>query len=281
MTTVGVVVPTLNSGTTLWACLESLRAQTHRCEVVVVDNHSVDSTVGIARPLADRVIVAGPERSAQRNCGAALLNTDVLGFVDSDMTLAPQVVAEAVAAIDSGADAVIVPERTVGAGYWAAVRAFERSFYVGDDHVEAARFFRRALFVSLGGFDEQLDAAEDWDLTIRARQVARIGRTAAMIEHHEGRVTYLGACAKKGRYAVGLSKFRAKHGSGALGAALSRRYIREPWRLLVPHPMLGAGLVALKGGEAVAVAWELVWQRNLVGATVSGTPPFLGRHRRD
>lgn len=261
MTSVGVVVPTRNSGSTLRMCLQSLRAQRHPCQVVVVDNHSSDSTVAIAQALADRVLVTGPERSAQRNAGAAVLTTDLLGFVDSDMTLAPEVVEEVVWAAGAGAEAIIVPERTVGVGYWAAVRSFERSFYVGDDHVEAARFYSRSLFVALAGFDEELDAAEDWDLSIRARAVARFARTTAGIEHHEGRVTYLGACSKKGGYAQGMAKFRTKQGSSVVTGVLSRRYIRQPWRLLAPHPLLGAGLVALKAGEVAAVSSRLLWQR--------------------
>lgn len=258
MTSVGVVVPTRNSERTLRMCLDSLRAQGHPCEVVVVDNHSSDSTVAIAQSLADQVLVAGPERSAQRNAGAAALTTDLLGFIDSDMTLAPEVVQEVVDGADAGAEAIIVPERTVGVGYWAAVRAFERSFYVGDDHVEAARFFSRSLFTTLGGFDEELDAAEDWDLSIRARAVSRFARTTAGIEHHEGRVTYRGACTKKGGYAEGMAKFWSRHGSVAVAGVLNRGYIRQPWRLLAPHPLLGAGLVALKAGEAATVSSRLL-----------------------
>jgi len=48
-----VVVPTRNSSRTIEACLRSLRAQDHPCRVVVVDNHSSDDTVAVARLLAD------------------------------------------------------------------------------------------------------------------------------------------------------------------------------------------------------------------------------------
>ena len=193
MTTVGVTIPTLDSARTQPPHLKSLRPQPHSCQVLVVDNHLANSTVSIAEPLVDRVIFSGPELFAVRKSGAGVPTTALVGFVDSDMTIAPQVVAEVVSAVGPGADAAIVRERTVGVGYPASVRSFERSLYVGDGHVEAARFFTRSMFVRLGGFDEQLHAAEDWDFGIRARDAASVGRRTATMEHNEGRVTLLGA----------------------------------------------------------------------------------------
>ena len=248
--TVTVVVPTRNSARTIDACLRSLRAQTHPCRVVVVDNGSTDTTVERARQFADVVLEGGPERSAQRNQGARAVPAPVVGFIDSDMVLEPQVVAEAVVAIEKGAGAVIVPERTVGEGYWARVRAFERSFYDGSDAIEAARFFRRDVFDRSGGFDEQLTGPEDWDLSESARQLAPMARTTAVIEHDEGAIGYLDACRKKAYYAEGMRRYVAKRGVSALRRASRRPWLHQPRKLMNRR---GVGLVALKAGEAVAV----------------------------
>lgn len=252
-----MVVPTKNSARTLKRCLESLRLQTHPCRVVVVDNFSSDDTPAIARCMADRFFQAGPERCRQRNLGASGESADIVGFVDSDMTLAPEVVDEVVRAIRQGAAAVTVPERSVGQGFWAGVRATERAFYDGEENVEAPRFFRRSVFDAVGGFDETLDAAEDWDLAIRTRSFGPVLRTAAMIEHDEGGPTYLSCCRKKANYAEGLRGFVVKHGFGTLRRSSSRPYFRRPWLLLWPHPLLGCGVVALKLGEATAVCLRL------------------------
>ena len=166
-------------------------------------------------------------------------------------------VEQATRAIAGGAVAVIVPERTVGRGFWASVRTFERSFYVGADGVEAARFFRRDVFQRVGGFDPNLDAGEDWDLTIRVRRVGRVARIDAMIDHDEGCVSYVAHCRKKAGYAAGVLMFARKHGRAGLRQAAGRPYMRRPWRLLYPHPILGLGVVALKVGEAVAMATAL------------------------
>ena len=114
--TVSVVVPTKNSALTLGRLLRSVRAQSFPAvELIVVDNHSNDDTISIAARYADRVVDHGPERSAQRNRGVALASGQYVFMVDSDMELTPGTVAACVAtARESGAAAIVVPERTVG-----------------------------------------------------------------------------------------------------------------------------------------------------------------------
>lgn len=251
---VTVVVPTRNAARTLAACLQSLRAQTHPCRTVVVDNGSTDGTRAIAEAGADVVLDMGPERSAQRNHGARSCPAQVVGFVDADMILQATVVEEAVAALRSGAGSVIVPERTVGSGFWVEVRAFERSFYDGSDAIEAARFFRWDIFDRAGGFDEQLTGPEDWDLSESARKLAPVARTTAVIEHDEGTIGYLDACRKKAYYAEGMRRYVAKRGMIALTQAARRPWLHHPRKLINRR---GVGLVALKLGETVAVGLSL------------------------
>ncbi len=304
MTRIAVVVPTLNAERTLDACLRSIRAQTVPSSIVVVDYYSTDATVEIARRHAD-VVVADPPRSdrpppfftLQRNLGAAQTDAEVLAFIDADMVLAPTVLAESLQQLDAGADAVIVPERTVGRGFWARVRAFERSFYVGSDVVESARVFARWCFDAVGGYDEWLPASEDRDLHLRVAKIARIGRIRSFIDHDEDGTTFRRLCRKKGQYAVGMAEYVIKKRS--LDAALSvrRPYLVQPWRLLVPHPILGLSLLALKTGELTAVAYRLArWRResrrgaasaaiprtlrNLAEATVAVGIPAYGEGER-
>lgn len=141
------------------------------------------------------------------------------------------------------------------------MRAYERSFYVGAEGVEAARFFRRDVFSSVGGFDLNLDAGEDWDLTIRVRRMGRVARIEAMIDHDEGRVSYFALCRKKAGYAAGTLSFARKHGWQGLRQVTSRPYLRRPWRLAYPHPVLGLGVASLKAGEVIAVVTALIAKR--------------------
>ena len=253
---VAIIVPTRNSGMTLRACLESICAQSYECQLIVVDNSSTDNTVIIAEELADLLLHVGPERSAQRNAGSAATSADIVGFIDSDMVLSPSVVTEVVGAIDSGAISVVVPETTVGEGFWAHVSAYERSFYEGSDYIEAPRFFPRSVFEKVGGFDEAMTGAEDWDLGLRTIGEGTRVRITANIIHEEGRVRYLNICGKKAYYAPGVALFLKKHGMRGITGMSRRPWLHQPRALVRP---LGLGLLALKAGQAIAMALALAW----------------------
>lgn len=247
---IAIVVPTRNSESTLELCLQSIRNQSVSCTIVVVDNGSTDSTISIAQAQADLVLHSGPERSAQRNCGAAATSATLLGFIDSDMVLDPQVVEEVVTEIEAGATSIVVPEETTGEGFWAAVSSYERSFYHRNDSIEAPRFFRREIFEEVSGFDEAMTGAEDWDIGLRTRELGPRSRISAKITHDEGRVRYFNVCMKKAYYAPGVALFVKKHGLHGVVGMSNRSWLRQPRALIRP---LGIGLLALKLGQAIAM----------------------------
>jgi glycosyltransferase involved in cell wall biosynthesis len=243
------------------ACLESIRAQTYEpIELVGVDNHSTDGTAELAAPLVDRFLSTGPERSAQRNAGARASSGDHLLFVDSDMVLEPNVVSECVEVAGVGPaeqTIVVIPEVSVGTGFWARCKALERSCYVGEETIEAARFFPRALFFELDGFDEDLPAGpEDWDLHARARRAgARLARTAAYIRHDEGDLRLADTLAKKFHYGGSMGPYIRRHPS------LARRQLRlvrpafvRHRRRLASEPGVAAGMLFMKSLELLAGA---------------------------
>lgn len=251
---VSVVVPTRNSERTLAACLRSIRGQTHPAvELIVVDNASSDRTVELACQLADVVLAAGPERSAQRNVGAAASRGSHLLFVDSDMILEPTVVAECLAV---AAEAIVIPEVSFGEGFWARCKALERSCYSGDKTVEAVRFFDRSTFTSCGGYDEALTGYEDWDLHERVRASGtRIGRIDALIHHDEGHLRLRRLLAKKYRYGNDFARYAARHPRAARAQLQPVRsaFLRHR-RRLATDPTHLAGLAVMKGCELAAGA---------------------------
>jgi glycosyltransferase involved in cell wall biosynthesis len=257
---VSVVVPTRNSARHVVACLESIRAQTHeRVEVVAVDNYSSDGTPELVEPLVDRLLSVGPERSAQRNAGARASSGDYLLFVDSDMVLEPDVVGECVEtarADPAGRTIAVIPELSVGTGFWARCKALERSCYVGEETIEAARFFPRAFFLELDGFDEHLPAGpEDWDLHERARLAgARVMRTSAYIQHDEGALRLKHTLAKKFHYGGSMGAYIRRHPALARRQLLIRPAFLRHWRRLASEPGLAAGMMFMKSLEFLAGA---------------------------
>jgi glycosyltransferase involved in cell wall biosynthesis len=239
-----------------------VRAQDHPdVELIVVDNHSSDGTQEIGRRLADRVLVAGPERSAQRNAGARAATGRFLLFIDSDMVLEPAVVSEGVRAAGEGAASVVIPEQSFGEGYWTRCKALERECYLGDDTIEAARFFTRAAFERAKGFDESIPAGpEDWDLHERVKAGgSAVGRTRSLILHDEGRLRLRDTIATKFYYGQGADVYLRRHrGAAGAQARLFRPAFARHWRKLARHPLTAAGMLLMKSLELAAGAAGLL-----------------------
>ena len=54
---VSVIIPTFNSGRTISACLSSIKSQTYsRCEIIVVDKFSRDSTTSMSKQYGCKII---------------------------------------------------------------------------------------------------------------------------------------------------------------------------------------------------------------------------------
>lgn len=265
---ISFVVPTRNSGRTIEACVRSLAQQLHPdVEIVVVDNGSTDETRLVAARWADLVVEWGPERSAQRNRGTLMSSGEVVVFVDSDMVLEP-VVATAIESAfldDPDVGALIIPERSFGEGFLSACRALEKSLYVGDDTVEAPRAFRREVLARVGGWDERLTAAEDWDLADRTRAAGvTVSRVDAWIWHDEGRLRLRGTFAKKRYYGRWVGAYLYQRPSGRRHLARTA-LLRCPGRL-VRHPLRTAGMVGLKSVEAAGIYAGVRDARKTVGA---------------
>lgn len=254
---VSVIVTTRNNHKTLDACLASIIGQSYQpIELIVVDRDSSDGTKLIARYYTDLVFNHGPERSAQRNFGASKATGEYIMVIDSDMELTRDVVRDCVDVLCYRPDTkgVIIPEESFGVGFWARCKQVERSFYIGNDHLEAARFYPAAVYRDLRGYDENMVSGEDWDLSNRARMLGRIERIKAHIRHNEGRLKLFASLRKKFYYA-GLSRaYLRKHNVGSkllAEAGPLQRYklfFSQPKRLL-RNPVIGFGMLLMKTFE--------------------------------
>ncbi len=259
MKKISVIVTTKNEEKVLGNLLESIKHQSIRdYEVVLVDNFSTDKTLEIARKYGVRIFQKGPERSVQRNLGVEKAVGEYVLILDADMQLTKDVLFDGLEKFENETyGALVVPERSVGVGFWAKVKAFERSFYVGDSSIEAARFFRKDVFQKFGGYDTSITGPEDYDLPYRMRRKGvKIGRVRSFILHNEGNFSPLKSAKKKFYYASRARIYLKKHPEllSTQGNMLIRPVFIKKWKRLIKYPFLASCMFILKGLEMAAAA---------------------------
>ena len=203
---VAAVVLSWNGREDTLGCLRSLRTSTHApLTTVVVDNGSDDgTTAAVMREFPDAVVVALPENrgyAGGMNAGierALQLGAEHVLVLNNDTELAPDMVAQLVAAAEAHPDAGILqplilfddPPGTVwcaglrfdpGRGYNGkplGYREPDDGRFAGVREVDAATgcamLVPAGVARAVGGFDDALFAyVEDVDLSLRVRDLGR------------------------------------------------------------------------------------------------------------
>ena len=242
-----VVIPTRNEESNIGACIDAFESFRDRLELIVVDNSSPDRTREIAESRGVRFFEQGPERCAQRNRGWREAKGDYVMFVDADMIVVPETIAEILDIVALGeTDALYVREVRGGRGLRLKARNFERSFYDGTC-IDGLRVIRRGLLEKVGGYDEALVACEDWDLDRRLIAAdARTAITTGYLVHNEAKQCVSTFLKKKAYYAKSVSVYREKWGNDAVcrrqfgvGYRFWGVFIENgKWRKLLRHPVL-------------------------------------------
>jgi glycosyltransferase involved in cell wall biosynthesis len=179
---VSVIIPTYNRAALVTEAVTSVLAQIYRdFELLVVDDGSTDATPAALAPFGSRVGVLRRKRrggvSAARNLGAAAATGDWLAFLDSDDLWLPEKLAQQVDYLKSHPDVAIcqTEESWVRKGVRVnaphTCRKAEGDIFLPSLNrclvSPSAVMLHRRLFEAMGGFDESLPAAEDYDLWLR------------------------------------------------------------------------------------------------------------------
>lgn len=163
------------------ACLDAIeRAQQQlgeAVEVIVVDNASRDRTAAVAIERGAKVVL--DERkclSAIRNAGAAQATGKYLAFIDADSIMSDNMLAEIKRIMDSGryvgGGVSRVWSDRVSLGILCSVIVFSPVLlWYG---VAAVMFYTTPeAFRAIGGFNENLYAAEDLDFGVRLKLLGK------------------------------------------------------------------------------------------------------------
>lgn len=205
---VSIVIPTLDAGDMLMRCLESFDAGRDDLEVILVDNASTDGSVdaAVARFPDIRVVRNETNRgyAAACNIGARLATAPLILFLNNDATITPDDLRLLLSGAERDDDTAIWQPVTYGTDgrlestgdaftWWGVLRHLdvvpsEPSAEIFAT-VGAALLVRRAVFESLGGFEDSYFAYnEESDLCWRARLAGHAVRVVT-----DARVVHIGS----------------------------------------------------------------------------------------
>lgn len=191
---ISVIVPAFNEEKLLGPSLAEIKAAAAaflargwQFELIVCDNNSTDRTADIARAAGAKVVFEPLNQIARaRNTGAVAATGDWLVFVDADSHPGEKLFADVAREIAGGktlAGGVTIrldkPLLVAGAitQIWNWASRFQRLMAGSFIFVEAGAFRQ------LGGFHNELYAAEELELSQRLKKLARARKQRIVILH--------------------------------------------------------------------------------------------------
>lgn len=243
-----IVITTKNRKDDLRNAVASAVAQEPAVEVLVIDDGSTDGTFEMIRREFPGVRVERSEVSrgyiVQRNAAARLATTPFIVSIDDDATFpSPRTVEQTLAEFDlERVGAVAIPFVNVrcGPGLVGGAPPDDGRVYVTSSYVGCAHAIRRDLFLSLGGYREELfHQGEERDLCTRmldAGFVVRAGR-GDPIHHFE-------------------SPLRTRPRMHIFGARNALLYVWQnvPGRYILPHA-IGTTINLLLASRSPKLLW--------------------------
>jgi glycosyltransferase involved in cell wall biosynthesis len=193
--TVTVIIPTFNRRGWIGECLDSVLDQSYQnIETIVVDDCSTDGTVEWLRSEErySSVVVHEQEKnggaSVARNTAIAMARGELIVFIDSDDKLLPNHVETAVTAFEKHSDLGLFAcdskmidaegEVLFAGKTWHQALAEAKGYEIKTGFRTLKDVFRhpncfpgftlrREVFAELGGFDQSIFPADDYDLALR------------------------------------------------------------------------------------------------------------------
>ena len=276
---VTVIVPVRNRPEEVTACLQSLSRLDYpaeKMEVIVVDDASDDNTPDVVSTFPVHLIPLREQRQASfcRNLAAQGAKGEILAFLDSDCVAGPLWLKELIPAfrdpsngavgglVDSwfhekGLDRYERVRSSLNMGSWPkSSREGDYFFYLPSCNL----LVRRALFLQLGGFREDMVVGEDVDFCWRLQdqgyhvEYRPIGRV-----YHKHRNTMRHFCSRRFDY-------------GTSEPLLQKSHAKRIKQLVFPLPdVLFWGLVPLSIASGwsplLALCGVILWADSLITFT--------------
>ncbi len=190
---ISIITPSLNQAVFATEMLSSLDVQKYPdLEHIVYDAGSTDGVIDIWRKAETEgklKLFVEPDRgqSDAINKGMRVATGEIVGWLNSDDVLLPEALRTVVEEFSTNPNAVVVigtggkmdlkgnPIKIVPSNRFTIDR-LKSAFEI----IQPAMFFRRDAYWKVGGLDESLHYAMDWDLLLK---LSKIGRVVAIPQH--------------------------------------------------------------------------------------------------
>ncbi|MBE9038674.1 glycosyltransferase [aff. Roholtiella sp. LEGE 12411] len=197
--TVAVIMTVYNRECYLAAAIKSVLSQTRPdLELLIWDDGSSDNSVKVARDFAQKdqriQVIAAEHQGRTKSLKAAIKQTKspYFGLVDSDDLLAPTALAETTAILEARPDIGLVytdyqlinqDKRILGYGQRCSI-PYSKERLLVDFMVFHFRLLRRDVYEQIGGFNEEFELAQDYDLCLRLSEVTEIEHLAKPLYYY-------------------------------------------------------------------------------------------------
>ncbi len=262
---VSVVIPCFNQGHYLGEAIESVFAQTYPAfEVIAVDDGSTDNSHEVAARYPDVRRFRQPNRgvAAARNLGLAQSRGEMVVFLDADDRLLPNALELGVAAMikrphiafaagmsrDIGEDGKVLRKRGQPLVMQDHYLNLLKDCYIWSG---SSLVSRRSAIAAVGGFNEELEAGDDYELYLKLarrypifchdsvvteyrRHGSNTTRNSALVltsqlQVLKGQRSQLRDKSERAARRAGIRKTRAEHGE-ALAEQIAAQWRRCHWR---------------------------------------------------
>lgn len=177
---ISVVIPAYNRVQTLARAIDSVLAQSYKAsEIIVVDDGSSDATSEVAKMYPEISLLRQNNLgvSTARNNGVMMASSEWISFLDSDDTWHPKKLAFQVAHHKKHVDSMVSYTDEVwirNNKEWPIPKKFRKPEKVTFENsldfcniAPSSVLINKEYFERLGGFDENLEVCEDYDLWLR------------------------------------------------------------------------------------------------------------------
>jgi glycosyltransferase involved in cell wall biosynthesis len=179
---VSVIIPAYNIESYLSQTIESVIHQSYKnIEIIIVNDGSIDTTEEIIQAYAHidkRIIMINQSNkglSAARNAGFKIAQGEYFCIIDADDIMLPEKIATQLTFLEHNASSDVTYSKvyyfsdstfdiyTRNLATPDSLQVYKKLLQNGNFISPNSVFFRRSVFDTMGGFDEQLYSSEDFD----------------------------------------------------------------------------------------------------------------------